>query len=268
MELMLRRLSAKPLVLRGAAAVSFLSLALVGALSAPVRAQAITDAQRPAIEQIVRDYLMKNPEVIQEAIAELEKRQQDAQRNSQQAALREHGDALTKSQHGNVVGNPSGDVTLVEFFDYNCGYCKRALADLKGLVKRDPKLRIVLKDFPVLGPESLAASKVGLAAKLQIQGDKLFDFHSRLLETRGTVTGERGLAVAKEIGLDLARLQKDMEGPEVRAALAENAMLADKLGLTGTPAFVVGGEVISGAVGLEPLRQAVASVRQCGNATC
>jgi protein-disulfide isomerase len=268
MNLMLRRLVAKPLVSSGAAAFSLLSLAFVGALPAPVRAQAITDAQRPAIEQIVRDYLLKNPEVIQEAIGELEKRQQEAQRNSQQTALREHGDALTKSQHGSLVGNPSGDVTLVEFFDYNCGYCKRALADLKGLAKRDPKLRIVLKDFPVLGPESLAASKVALAAKLQIQGDKLFDYHARLLETRGTVTGERALALAKEMSLDMTRLQKDVEGPEVRAALAENAMLADKLGLTGTPAFVIGDEVISGAVGLEPLRQVVASVRQCGRATC
>ena len=262
---MLRRQLAKTAALRSVASCVLLALA---ALPNPVRAQVVTDAQRPAIEQIVRDYLLKNPEVIQEAIAELEKRQQDAQRNAQQTALREHGNALTKSQHGNVVGNPSGDVTLVEFFDYNCGYCKRALSDMRTLAKADPKLRIVLKDFPVLGPESLAASKIALAVKQQIQGDKLFEYHARLLESRGTVTGERALALAKEMGLDTARLQKDTEGPEVRAALAENAMLADKLGLTGTPAFVVGDEVISGAVGVEPLRQAVASVRQCGHAAC
>ncbi|MDQ4137114.1 MAG: DsbA family protein, partial [Pseudomonadota bacterium] len=172
------------------------------------------------------------------------------------------------SPHGNLVGNPQGDVTLVEFFDYNCGYCKRALADLRTLMKGDPKLRVVLKDFPVLGPESVEASRVGLAVKQQISGDKLFDYHTRLMETRGRVNGERAMAVAREMGLDMARLQKDLDHPEVRAALEENMELGDKLGLTGTPAFVIGEEVISGAVGLEPLRKIVAATRQCGKAVC
>ena len=113
-------------------------------------------------------------------------------------------------------------------------------------MKADPKLRVVLKDFPVLGPDSVEASRVALAVKNQLKGDKLFDYHVKLMETRGRVNGERAIAVAKEMGVDMARLQKDMEAAEVRAAIQENVALGDKLGLTGTPAFIVGDEVISG----------------------
>jgi protein-disulfide isomerase len=142
------------------------------------------------------------------------------------------------------------------------------LADVQTLVKSDSKLRVVLKDFPVLGPDSVEASRVALAARKQLQGDKLFDYHMKVMESRGRVNGERALAVAKEMGLDVARLQKDMESLEVRNALQENMGLGDKLGLTGTPAFIVGDEIIPGAVGIEPLKQVVANVRQCGKASC
>ena len=249
----------------GAALAVLLAIAAPAALA---QGPALTEPQKKAVEQIVRDYLIANPEIIQEAIVELERRQQEAQKTSQLSALKSERATLLQSPRGNIVGNPSGDITLVEFFDYNCGYCKRALADLRTLMKGDPKLRVVLKDFPVLGPESVEASRVGLAVKQQISGEKLFDYHGRLMDTRGRVTGERALAVAKEMGLDMARLQKDMDHPEVRAALQENMALGDKLGLTGTPAFVIGEEVISGAVGIEPLRKIVANTRQCGKATC
>ena len=244
-------------------------VALLG-LAAPSAAQtsALSDPQKQAVQQIVRDFLLTNPEVIQEAIVELERRQQEAQKTAQISALQSERNALLHSPRGNLVGNPSGDVTLVEFFDYNCGYCKRALADVRTLMKSDPKLRVVLKDFPVLGPESVEASRVSLAAKQQISGEKLFDYHTRVMETRGRVNGERAMQVAKEMGLDMARLQKDLDHAEVRAALQENMTLGDKLGLTGTPAFVIGDEVVSGAVGIEPLRKIVASTRQCGKAQC
>jgi len=250
----------RPAALAGAAV---LLPALAFAQPAP-----FTEGQREAIGSIIREYLLKNPEVLQEAIAELERRQQEAQKAAQAAALRGSREALLHSPRDIVAGNPAGDVTLVEFFDYNCGYCKRALTDLRGLVKADPKLRVVLKDFPVLGPESLEASRVSLAAKQQLPDDKLFEYHAKLMETRGRVNGERALAVAREMGLDMAKLQKDIEGPEVRAALQENVKLGDQLGLTGTPAFVIGDEIISGAVGLEPLKRTLAGVRQCGKAVC
>jgi protein-disulfide isomerase len=250
------------------AGAALATLVFLAAPPAAAQSNPLSDPQKKAVEQIVRDFLLTNPEVIQDAIVELERRQQEAQKTAQKGALESERNTLLHSPRAYVVGNPSGDVTLVEFFDYNCGYCKRALADLRTIMKADAKLRVVLKDFPVLGPESVEASRVGLAVKQQLGGEKLFDYHIRLMETRGRVNGERAVQVAKEMGLDMPRLQKDMDHPDVRAALQENMTLGDKLGLTGTPAFVIGDEVVSGAVGVEPLRKIVASTRQCGKATC
>jgi protein-disulfide isomerase len=249
---------------------TFTALGLLLCLGTTAGAQnsLFNEQQRKAIGEIVREYLVQNPEVLQEALTELEKRQAEAQRTATLSALRDSKDTLLNAPHSIVAGNPQGDVTLVEFFDYNCGYCKRALADVRGLVKSDPKLRLVMKDFPVLGPDSVEASRVALAVKNQISGDKLFDYHVRLMETRGRVNGEKALALAKEMGLDVARIQKDMESPVILAALQENVALGDKLGLTGTPAFIIGDEIIPGAVGADPLRRVVAGVRQCGRATC
>jgi len=154
-------------------------------------AQSFSGAQKGEIEKIIREYLIANPEVLQEAIAALEKKQAADEAEKHQAAVKDNEQAIFNSPRQVNIGNPQGDVTFVEFFDYNCGYCKRALADLKTLMKADPKLRVVLKDFPVLGPESIEASRVALAVKQQIKGDKLFEYHTKLLETRGRVNGER-----------------------------------------------------------------------------
>ena len=248
------------------------ALALLGTMAIAPAAMAqgavFNEQQKQAIGEIVKDYLMKNPEVLTEVIAELEKRQAEAQQVSQASAVKEAQQSLLNASHSYVVGNPSGDITLVEFFDYNCGYCKKALADVQTLMKSDPKLRVVLKDFPVLGPDSVEASRVALAVKNQLQGQKLLDYHVKVMDSRGRVNGERAIAVAKDMGVDVARLQKDMEGAEVRGALQENMALGDKLSLTGTPAFVIGETVIPGAVGIDPLKQVIANVRQCGKATC
>jgi protein-disulfide isomerase len=250
-----------------------LAVPLAMPLGLPARAQTapaapFTDAQRAGIEAIVKDYLIKNPDVLQEAIAEGEKRQAETQRLAQAAALKESQKALLDSPHDVVAGNPAGDVTMIEFFDYNCGYCRKALGDVQALIKADPKLRVVIKDFPVLGPESLEASQIALAAKQQLKGDKLFEFHQKLLESKGRANGAKALDVAKAMGLDVARLQKDAQGPEVKAALTENRGLGDKLGLSGTPAFIIGDEIIPGAVGVDPIRKTIADVRQCGHASC
>ena len=246
--------------------------ALLGALTLAPAAMAqsavFNEQQKQAIGEIVKDYLIKNPEVLTEVIAELEKRQAEAQQASQASAVKETQQSLLNASHSYVVGNPSGDITLVEFFDYNCGYCKKALADVQTLMKSDPKLRVVLKDFPVLGPDSVEASRVALAVKNQLQGQKLLDYHVKVMDSRGRVNAERAVAVAREMGVDVARLQKDMEGAEVRNALQENMALGDRLSLTGTPAFVIGETVIPGAVGIDPLKQVIANVRQCGKATC
>jgi protein-disulfide isomerase len=201
-------------------------------------------------------------------MVELEKKQKDAEKAAQTAAMKDFSGALTNSPRNIVVGNPQGDVTVVEFFDYNCGYCKRAAADLREMIKGDPKLRVVLRDFPVLGPESVEASLVAIAAKNQIKPDKYWEFHQKLLDGRGRVGKEKAIAVAKEFGADPAKLEKDMQSAEVRAAIEETMRIGDALKLQGTPAFIVGDEIIFGAVGEGPLKNAIASVRKCGKAAC
>jgi protein-disulfide isomerase len=247
-------------------------LALVGAtlaLAAPAaRAQGFTAQQKAEFGALVKDYLVRNPEVIQEALVELEKRQKDAEKTAMRQTLSELSGALVNSPRNIVLGNPQGDVTLVEFFDYNCGYCKRSLTDLRELIKADPRLRVVIRDFPVLGQDSVEASFVAVAAKQQIKPERYFEFHQKLLESKGRVGKERAIQVAKEFGVDAARLTKDLDSPDVRAAVEETMQMADALKLQGTPAFVVGDEIIFGAVGTDPLRKAVAAVRQCGKATC
>jgi protein-disulfide isomerase len=239
--------------------------------AAPVAAQdktQFTDGQKAAIGAIIKDYLVKNPEVIQEALAELETRQKEAEKTASRKALSDVQATLVSSPRNMVVGNPNGDVTLVEFFDYNCAYCKRSLSDMRELIKTDPKLRVVIRDFPVLGQDSVEASFVAVAVKNQLKGDKFFDFHQKLMESKGRVGKDRALAVAKELGVDTARVLKDMDSPDTRATIEETMRIGDSLKLQGTPAFVVGDEIIFGAVGTDPIRATVASVRQCGKATC
>ena len=255
---------------------SFLRLAFAAALAAAplvaapfaAKAQSITPEQRGEIERIIKDYLLKNPEVLQEAIAELEKKQSAAEAAKHQAAVKDNKEAIFSSPRQVTVGNPQGDVTFVEFFDYNCGYCKRAMEDMVTLMKEDPKLKVVLKEFPVLGPGSLEAARVAVAVRMQDKtGKKYLDFHQKLLMGRGQADKARAMAAAKEAGLDVARIEKDLASDEVKASLEEAFKLAEKLGLNGTPSYVIGDNVVVGAVGLAALREKVNSAR-CGKATC
>jgi protein-disulfide isomerase len=231
-------------------------------------AQSIPEAQRGEIERIVREYLLRHPEVLQEAIAELEKKQAAAEAEKSKAAIKENANALFNSSRHVVAGNPQGDVTFVEFFDYNCGYCKRAMSDMFDLMKQDTKVKVVLKEFPVLGAASMEAARVGVAVRMQDKtGKKYLDFHQKLLSGRGQVDKARALAVAKEVGLDASRLERDMMSEEARLSIEESLKLAEKLGLNGTPSYVIGSDVVVGAVGLEALKEKVNAAR-CGKATC
>jgi protein-disulfide isomerase len=236
--------------------------------AAPGFAQSFSGPQRGEIEKIIRDYLIRHPEVLQEAIGELEKRQAAEEADKKQAAVKDNAATIFNSPRQVTVGNASGDVTFVEFFDYNCGYCKRAMADMFSLLKNDPKLKVVLKEFPVLGPGSVEAARVAIAAHLQDKsGKKYLDFHQRLLGSRGQADKARALAAAREAGYDVGRIERDMAGPEVRATIEENLKLAEKLGLNGTPSYVIGEHVVIGAVGLDALREKVNTAR-CGKPTC
>jgi protein-disulfide isomerase len=232
------------------------------------QAQSLTAPQRSEIEKIIREYLVQHPEVLQEAIAELEKKQAAEDSEKKQAAVTDNAATIFSSARQVTVGNPQGDVTFVEFFDYNCGYCKRAMADMMDLMKTDPKLKVVLKEFPVLGPGSVEAARVAIAVRMQDKtGKKYLDFHQRLLMGRGQADKARALAAAKEAGLDVARLERDLASDEVKATIEENLKLAEKLGLNGTPSYVIGNNIVIGAVGLDALKEKVNTAR-CGKATC
>jgi protein-disulfide isomerase len=234
----------------------------------PGYGQNFSTSQRGEIEKIIRDYLIQNPEVLQEAIAALEKRQAAEEAAKHQAAVKDHAKMLFHSPRQVTVGNLQGDVDFVEFFDYNCGYCKRAMVDMFDLMKQDPKVRVVLKEFPVLGPASVDAARVSIAVRMQDKtGKKYLDFHQRLLSGRGPADKARALAAAKDAGLDVARIERDMTSDEVRLTLEESAKLAEALGLNGTPSYVIGQNVVVGAIGLQALKEKVNTAR-CGQATC
>ena len=240
-----------------------ISLLLAGSAALPAQAQSFSDAQRSEIGRIIKEYLIANPEVLQEAIGELQKREAAGEADRRKAAVAENRETIFNSSRQVVLGNPQGDVTVVEFFDYNCGFCKRAMTDMLELIKSDPKLRFVLKEMPVLGPQSVEAAQVAIAVRMQDKtGKKYLDFHQRLLGGRGQVDKVRALAAAKEAGLDMARIEKDMASPEVRATLEEGMKLAEALGINGTPSYVVGDEVVAGAVGIATLKQQIADARQ------
>jgi protein-disulfide isomerase len=229
--------------------------------SPPALAQSFNPEQRGEIEAIIRDYFIKHPEMIEEL-------QQLAQAEKIKRAINEHKEVLLNSPRQVTLGNPQGDVTMVEFFDYNCGYCKRALDDMTTLLKNDPKLRIVLKEMPVLGQGSLEAAQVAAALTMQDKtGKRYLDFHQKLLGNRGQADKARALAVAKEVGADMPRLEKDMASAEIKLAIEESLRLAEAFGIQGTPSYVVGNEVLVGAVGLKELQGKINAAR-CGKATC
>jgi protein-disulfide isomerase len=255
------------LSLRAAATALLCACAL--ALGAILPAAALSPAERPEIEKIIKEYLLANPEVLRDAMIELQRRQAAAESKERAAAVKANEKLIYDSPRGVVVGNRQGDVSIVEFFDYNCGYCKRALDDMMTMMKADPKLKFVLKEFPVLGPGSLEAAKVAIAVRMQDKsGTKYIDFHRRLLGTRGEANRDRALAAAKESGLDMAQIEKDLKSEEIDATLLESVQLADALGISGTPSYVIGGEVVPGAVGAATLMKHVQSVRKCGTASC
>lgn len=245
-----------------------LAFALVLGLPTVSHAQSFGDAQKNEIQKIIKDYLVANPELLEEMSAELQKRQTAAEAEKHRAAVQKNADVIFNSPRGVVVGNRDGDVNFVEFFDYNCGYCKHAMADMLSLMKSDPKLRVVLKEFPVLGPSSVEAAQVAVAVRMQDpSGKKYLDFHQKLLTGRGQADKARAMAAAKEAGLDMARLEKDLASPEINATLNENFKLAEEMGLNGTPSYVIGKDVVVGAVGAPGLAKKISEAR-CGKATC
>jgi protein-disulfide isomerase len=231
------------------------AVAIASVLAAPVMASAseFSAKQREEIGSLVREYLINHPEVLREAFDALEKK-----RNT--SGLSSAADELYRQQGDLVAGNPDGKVTLVEFFDYNCGYCKRSLPDVLHLLKQDKDLKLIMKEWPILGPGSIYASRAALASRNQ---GKYWEFHMALMSERH-VDQTSVLKVAKQIGLDVDRLKADMNSPAVLKTIKANMATADTLGIQGTPAFVIGDELFPGAVGFDKLSAAVDKVREDG----
>src|SRR6201992_2793737 len=200
---------------------ALLAAALCGAPQA-VSAQSFSDTQRGDLETIVHNYLVAHPEVLEEAMNELSKRQAAAEEKKHEESISKNSDTIFNSPRGVVLGNRNGDVTFVEFFDYNCGYCKHAMSDMLDLMKTDSKLKVVLKEFPVLSQGSVEAAQVAVAVRMQDpSGKKYLDFHQKLLGGRGPADKAHAMAAAKDAGLDMARLEKDLASPQVRAHTGE-----------------------------------------------
>ena len=247
-----------------------LAAALVGTAFAalPAKADEFTPAQKQELGAFIKDYLVSNPEVLREAIEALDKHDKAEAEAQRQKVVTTQAGPLFSSKYQATIGNPKANATLVEFFDYNCHFCKGALPDVTKLMKDDPNLKLVLKDYPVLGPGSVEAAKVASAARNQLPGDKFWAFHTKLLATHGPVGKNEALAVARELGLDMDRLAKDMDSAEVKSGLDEVMQLADLLQINGTPTFVVGEDVVVGAVGYDQLKDKIDFVHKCGRAVC
>jgi protein-disulfide isomerase len=232
------------------------------------------------VGQIVKDYLVKHPEAVGEIMVGVLKHRPIAKTNAENGAATSGGSAkpadrseavaanapaLFSSPHQVTLGNPNGDVTLVEFFDYSCGFCKRALPDMLTLIKDDPNLKVVLKELPILGPGSVEAARIAIAVRMQDpEGQKYLAFHQELLGSPGHAGKDRALEAAKDQGLDLAQLERDVGSDEVGATISEDGKLAAALGIRGTPGYVVGDKVVIGAVGIAALKEKIAAARGRG----
>ncbi|MCF8470760.1 MAG: DsbA family protein [Parvibaculum sp.] len=213
---------------------------------------------KAAVEKIVHDYILENPEVLIEAMHALDKKQQAADLAATQAVIERNHKAIYNNPDDFVAGNPKGDVTIVEFFDYQCGYCKRSFEPLMEFVKGDGNVRLVLKEFPILGPVSLEASKAAIAAKKQ---GLYFEMHKALFSHKGQIDSQAILEIAETIGLDIKKLKTDMADPAIADAVSRQYNLAETLKIDGTPAFIAGGEVYPGVADHDRLEAMVKVAR-------
>jgi protein-disulfide isomerase len=251
------------------AVVSGASAAAATALVLPhVQVQTSRQPDGAGIEASIKEYLMKHPDAIVDSLNAMQAKQEKDTAATQKKALADNMNLVVNAPQNEVLGNPDGNVTLVEFFDYNCGYCKRGLADTVKLLDTDKNLKVVLRDYPVLSDGSKEAAYVALAVKKQLQGDKFLQFHQTLLNTRGAVGKDRALEVAQASGVDMNKLKTDLQDPELGKELDNTLQLGTVLGINGTPSYVIGGEITPGAVGYDELKGKIDSVRKCGQTDC
>ena len=232
-------------------------LLLAAAADTPARAESFTPEQKAAIEALIRDTIANHPDIVIEALESAQQKDRKEAAETARQAIVAQRSALLSDPSSPEGGNPKGDVTIVEFFDYRCPYCKEVEPSLEALLKEDGKLRIVYKEFPILGPASVYAARVALAARAQGKYD---DFHRTMMAVKGTIDEETVRRTAAGIGLDMAKLAADEDAGD--RIIKSNYALAQTLDIGGTPAFVVGDMLLPGVADIDTLRQVVATVRK------
>ncbi|PRY26514.1 protein-disulfide isomerase [Aliiruegeria haliotis] len=244
-----------------------LAATLAAGLALPAHALdlgAMTDAEREAFRDEVRAYLLENPEVLMEAFGVLEARQADEQAGSDLAMVEANAADLFESETSWVGGNPDGDITIVEFVDYRCGYCRKAFPEVSQLVADDGNIKLILKEFPILGEQSTASSRMALATKLALGDEAYKKVHDSLIAFRGEVNADSVKALASDLDLDGAAILEKMNSNEVDAIIAENRALAQRLQISGTPTFVVGGTMLRGYLPYDGMKNVVEQEREGG----
>jgi protein-disulfide isomerase len=242
----------------------FAPLALAAALATPALAtdlEALSDAERDAFRAEVRAYLLENPEVLMEAIAVLEERQANADVERDQMVVAANEDAIFNSAFDWIGGNPEGDVTIVEFFDYRCGYCRRVHPEVEALIEGDGNIRYIAKEFPILGEQSLLASRFAIATRVALGDDAYEAISNGLITMRGDMTDASLTALAVENGLDPVAITAAMSDPLVDATISYNHELASRMNITGTPTFVFGDQLVRGAIGIDDMQRIIEMVR-------
>ncbi len=237
------------------------------AASKPAASSAFNPDQTKSIEKIVREFLLKHPEILLDVQAALEKKMELARNARMEKSLAANAELLFKDANAAYTGNPKGDVTVVEFFDYNCGYCKRALIGVTKLIEDDKNVKVVFKELPIFGKESEDAARVALAARVQ---GKYWQVHKDLLSTPGRANEAKALRIAAKHGLDMTRLKADMKSPATTKTIEEVRQLAENMGINGTPHFFVGNRMIPGAPDdlLAQLKKHVSTIRKEGCSIC
>jgi len=240
------------------AALLFTVTVLAVGQALPAWAEAPSVPAQPALDQAIEQYIRSHPEVIEQAMQSLEGKRQRGEKLRIRQAIATHQEELLRDPASPVSGNLNGDVTVIEFFDYRCGYCKRVASAVTQLQKDEPGVRVVYKDFPILGEVSVFGARAALAAREQ---GKHLVFHEAMLASENELTQEEVLAIAQRVGLDVKKLESDLQAPEWQAAIDRNHALAKLLGISGTPGFVVGSEVYPGALELPGLKALVKQAR-------
>lgn len=218
---------------------------------------AASAADDPTDERI-RQFILNNPEVLIEALEKYQLKEQDRQRRESAAAITTYREQILNHPMTPVSGNENGDVTIVEFFDYQCGFCKRTLPTMLEILEQDKKLRVVWKELPILGPVSQVAARAAMAA--QNQG-KYVPFHVAVMGARGQLTTNKIFRLAKKVGLDVDRLKKDMKDPAIDSYLRETIRLARSIGINGTPGFIIGDKLVPGAIEKDRMMELIANAR-------